>query len=517
MSLFNRLQRQEAIPLRTSIGLLAILLFAIVAIAGFTIQLLKAERKALEETEREVQARHVELLSDHVEQTVINSIRTPLLALRNMPVDDIDDDLLSTVTGSFAELKQTAYLDAKLTIRKVFPVEGLAAIQKQNDWLAQKIATLARTRGVDKLGRGEFLDNLDGVPYLFLFEPFLEDSPDAGYLLLRFDVNVLATQRLQPLLDEFSQGHEGVVSLQDPQMPWDDAALNWPVGQVMPGWLLSFKQDPSAEDRRVEREQRLVLGITGGLILAMIMATFAVWRELSHEHALVALRNQFVANVSHELRTPLALIRMYAETLVLKRLSNPDKIHDYHRTILRESERLTKMIENVLDFARIKGGGPLHRLEHFDLANTVHDVVESYEQQIAKRGILLTLSLADDLPQVAHDRDGITQVVINLLDNAVKYGEGSPVQVSLRPASAGVELTVSDQGRGIPPSEREKMREPFQRSAQSQLTAGGSGLGLYLVDQIVKAHHGRLYLECAEQGTGLRARVVLPRQRSVKP
>lgn len=516
MSLLNRRQRQDAIPLRTSIGLFAVLLLAIVAIAGFTIQLLKAERKALEETEREVEARHVELLSDHVEQTVINSIQTPLLALRNMPVDDINDELLGTVTGSFAELKQTAYLDAKLTIRKVFPAEGRAAIQKQNDWLAQKIATLARTRGVDKLGRGEFLDNLDGVPYLFLFEPLREDSPDAGYLLLRFDVNALTAQRLQPLLDEFSRGHEGVVSLQDPQMPWDDAALNWPVGHVMPGWLLSFKRDASAEDRRVEREQHLVLGITGGLILAMIMATFAVWRELSRERALVALRNQFVANVSHELRTPLALIRMYAETLALKRLSDPDKIHHYHRTILRETERLTKMIEKVLDFARIKGGGQLYRLEHFDLATTVHDVVENYEQQIAEQGIQLTLSLADDVPRVAHDRDGITQVMINLLDNAVKYGQGSPVQVSLQPVSAGVELTVSDQGPGIPLAEREQMRKPFQRGAQAQ-PMEGSGLGLYLVDQIVKTHHGHFYLEPAERGAGLKARVVLPRERSVKP
>ena len=512
----NRRQHNDAIPLRTSIGLLAVLLFAIVAIAGFTIQLLKAERKALEETEREVEARHVELLSDHVEQTVINSIHTPLLALRNMPADEIDDDLLSKVTGSFVELTQTAYLDAKLAIRKVYPIMRRADITKQNAWMSQKIATLARTRGVDTLGRGEFLDNLEGVPYLFLFEPLREDTPDAGYLLLRFNVNALTTQRLQPLLDEFSQGHEGVVSLQDPQTPWDDSALNWPVGQVMPGWMLSFKQDASTEDRRVEREQRLVLGITGGLILAMIMATFAVWRELSRERALVALRNQFVANVSHELRTPLALIRMYAETLVLKRLTNPDKIHQYHRTILRETERLTKMIEKVLDFARIKGGGKLYRLENFDLATTVHDVLESYEEQISEQGIHLTVSLAEDLPRIAHDRDGMTQVVLNLLDNAVKYGQGSPVRVSLQLVSAGVELTVSDQGPGIPAVEREKMRQPFQRGAQAQ-PMEGSGLGLYLVDQIVKAHHGQFYLEPAERGAGLRARVVLPRERSVKP
>jgi signal transduction histidine kinase len=220
-----------------------------------------------------------------------------------------------------------------------------------------------------------------------------------------------------------------------------------------------------------------------------------VRRELK----LSRLKSDFVANVSHELKTPLALIRLYAETLELGRVPSQERRGEYYRVIGKESRRLTQLINNILDFSRIEAGRKEYRMVPSDAAHVVRDVVESYRFAIEKLGFTLELELADDLPALELDPEALSQALINLLNNAIKYSpEKKSIRVALRREADRVLLSVEDQGIGIPRSEHRRIFEKFYRVETSLVhTTKGSGLGLALVQHITEAHGGKVELKSA--------------------
>jgi signal transduction histidine kinase len=253
-------------------------------------------------------------------------------------------------------------------------------------------------------------------------------------------------------------------------------------------------------DRSIEQEvRRLAIAKTAliGFIDVMLLAGLGlVWVNVRRELRLSRLKSDFVANVSHELKTPLALIRLYAETLELGRVPNEERKNEYYRVIGKESRRLTQLINNILDFSRIEAGRKEYRLVPSDLAAVVRDVVESYRFAIEKLGFTLTLELAEDLPPQALDPEALSQALINLLNNAIKYSpEHKAITVSARRELDRVLLSVSDRGVGIARSEHRRIFEKFYRVETSLVhTTKGSGLGLALVQHIAEAHGGRVEL-----------------------
>lgn len=213
--------------------------------------------------------------------------------------------------------------------------------------------------------------------------------------------------------------------------------------------MLVLKPDMEKEKSRIQHENAAILGVAGGITLAMLMATFAVWREIRREHALVNLRNRFIANVSHELKTPLALIRMYAETLYLKRITDPERQHDYHRIILREAERLSQMINTVLDFARLRQGMKIYHFTDYNLHQTLLRILDDYKLRLEQYDIQLDMLIPAAVPSVAHDPHGVTQIMLNLMDNAIKHGGGGHIRIGLAVEGDWVILSVTDFGPGI--------------------------------------------------------------------
>ncbi len=253
-------------------------------------------------------------------------------------------------------------------------------------------------------------------------------------------------------------------------------------------------------DRSIEQEVRrlavtktALIGFIGVLLLAGLGL---VWANVRRELKLSRLKSDFVANVSHELKTPLALIRLYAETLELARVPSEERKGEYYRVIGKESRRLTQLINNILDFSRIEAGRKEYRLVPSDIASVVRDVVESYRFAIEKLGFALQLELADDLPPLALDPEALSQALINLLNNAIKYSpEHKAITVSVRREADRVLLSVSDRGIGIPRSEHRRIFEKFYRVETSLVhTTKGSGLGLALVQHITEAHGGHVEL-----------------------
>jgi signal transduction histidine kinase len=256
-------------------------------------------------------------------------------------------------------------------------------------------------------------------------------------------------------------------------------------------------------DRSIEQEvRRLAVTKTAliGFIDLMLLAGLAlVWANVRRELKLSRLKSDFVANVSHELKTPLALIRLFAETLELGRVPTEDKKQQYHRIINKESRRLTQLINNILDFSRIEAGRKEYRLVRTDLAAVVRDVVDAYRFQIEQHGFALALDVAEDLPEMELDPEALSQALINLLNNAIKYSPNEKaIAVSVRRDGERVLVSVADRGIGIPKGEQKRIFEKFYRVESSVVhTTKGSGLGLALVQHITEAHGGRVEVTSA--------------------
>jgi signal transduction histidine kinase len=239
------------------------------------------------------------------------------------------------------------------------------------------------------------------------------------------------------------------------------------------------------------------LALAAGLLLTAVL-------QLRREQALARLRSEFVASVSHELRTPLTQIRMFAETLLLERVRSPDEGRRALAVIDREARRLTHLVENVLQFSRAERGTLALAPRALDLVELARETLAACAPLAAARGARVT----GDLPEralVLADEDALRQVLLNLLDNALKYGpQGQEVTVSVEPARPGrpaVRLTVDDQGPGIPPRERRRVFRRYQRLERERARAiAGTGIGLAVVRDLVERHGGRVWVEDGPRG-----------------
>jgi signal transduction histidine kinase len=252
----------------------------------------------------------------------------------------------------------------------------------------------------------------------------------------------------------------------------------------------------------------LILGILSLLIIGGVIFTK---RIVSKEMAVARLKSDFVSNVSHELRTPLALIRLYAETLELGRITTQDKKDQYYQIIRKESERLTALINNILDFSRIEAGRKEYEFRETDIAELVRNTLDSYRYQVEQQGFELKENIEPDLPQVYVDREAIARALVNLVNNALKYSNREKfLGVKLYKDNSKVKLEVEDHGIGIASRDQAKIFEKFYRAEDPLVhNTKGSGLGLSLVQHITRAHGGDIEVE-STPGRGSKFILSLP-------
>jgi signal transduction histidine kinase len=252
----------------------------------------------------------------------------------------------------------------------------------------------------------------------------------------------------------------------------------------------------------------IILGVLSLLLVGGLVLTY---RSVSKEVALARLKSDFVSNVSHELRTPLSLIRLYAETLELRRVKGQQKTEEYYAIIRKESERLTALINNILDFSRIEAGRKEYDFRQTDLADLVTNTLDTYRDQIDEQGFTFERSIDASLPPVRVDREAIARSLVNLVNNALKYSDREKfLGVKLYRAHGAVKLEVADRGIGIARNEQSKIFEKFYRAGDPLVhNTKGSGLGLSLVRHIAHAHGGEVEVESAP-GKGSRFTLTLP-------
>jgi signal transduction histidine kinase len=245
--------------------------------------------------------------------------------------------------------------------------------------------------------------------------------------------------------------------------------------------------------------------------MVMVGGVFLTYRNISREMKLARLKSDFVANVSHELRTPLALIRLYAETLELGRLTAQEKYPEYFRIIREESERLTALINNILDFSRIEAGRKEYEFKETNLAELVRTTLDSYRFQIEQNGFAFEEHISGDIPPVNVDREAIARSLLNLVNNALKYSKDQKyIGVSLYRSNGSIKLEVQDHGIGIAAVEQDKIFEKFYRCGDPLVhNTKGSGLGLSLVRHIAQAHGGNVSVESVPE-KGSKFTIALP-------
>jgi signal transduction histidine kinase len=248
----------------------------------------------------------------------------------------------------------------------------------------------------------------------------------------------------------------------------------------------------------------------GGLSFLLAGGILLTYRNVSKEMALARLKSDFVSNVSHELRTPLSLIRLYAETLELGRLTSPEKHQEYYCIIRKESERLTALINNILDFSRIEAGRKEYDFRETDMRELVCNTLESYRYQIEQHGFTLEEKIGD-VPPLRVDREAMARSLVNLVNNALKYSQDRKyIGVKLYRENGCVKLEVIDHGIGIPANEQHKIFEKFYRVGDPLVhNTKGSGLGLSLVQHIAQAHGGNVGVDSAP-GAGSKFTITLP-------
>ena len=290
-----------------------------------------------------------------------------------------------------------------------------------------------------------------------------------------------------------------------------EKALGPDYSGILQGFVLRTSIDPAAAPQLaiggLPRSRLPVLvalfAVTAGLTLIAVL-------QLRRERLLARMRSDFVSRVSHELRTPMTQIRMFSETLLLDRVRSDEERKRYLTIIDREARRLSHLVENVLRFSRTERGEVRLAPTRHDLGPLVQDLVEEFRPLAAGRRTRLAMRLQDGAVASVDD-DALRQVLLNLLDNAVKYGpEGQEIRVGVAPGENGARVWVEDEGPGIPPAERERIWERFFRlDAHRESAIAGTGIGLTVVRDLVGLHGGRSWVEPGERG-GARFVVELP-------
>ncbi len=245
--------------------------------------------------------------------------------------------------------------------------------------------------------------------------------------------------------------------------------------------------------------------------LVILLATVFGLRYTIRQLDLAQLKSGFVSNVTHELKTPIAIIRLAVESLELRRFNTPEDGNKFLEMISRETQRLSNLVEKILDFARLEAGQRVFQFERLDLLAIVRGAVESLRPRLEHQGFAVVTELPDALPPINGDPTAITQCVINLLDNALKYSrERKHLVISAGPRGNQVFVSVQDRGIGIAPADQKKIFEKFVRLENGLVhDVKGAGLGLSLVAQIVRAHGGRIEVQ-STLGEGSTFTLILP-------
>jgi two-component system phosphate regulon sensor histidine kinase PhoR len=343
-------------------------------------------------------------------------------------------------------------------------------------------------------------ESIDGESYLLSYKAYSTLAGQTRYIVAQHDTQYLvdevfptmfASDETTPLYDIVDENNQLVFG------PDLSEAGVYTVDHRFPTTLYNWRLQVAPRQAALLQAQRhsplrgeVALPVMSFAIILLSAIFFFYAAE--RERRLSLLKSELMANVSHELKTPLSVVRMFADMLRSGRVPSEERRLEYLDIICRESERLTSLIDNVLDFSALEGGKGPYRLKRGDIGQAVDRALDAFRYRSEQDGVEIQLERPETLPPVLLDPEAIALAVINLLDNAVKYGGQSPVEIVLTAKRSSVDVAVRDHGPGIPNDALRRVFERFYRGPHTNPTRG-SGIGLSLVKHIAQAHGGRAW------------------------
>lgn len=281
----------------------------------------------------------------------------------------------------------------------------------------------------------------------------------------------------------------------------------------LPYEIAVYERYPVILDRFTDVKKRVSehLGIVGLSAVAILFGSLFTLAALRREWRRTEIKEEFISHLAHDLRGPLTSVRMFSEMLQSDRVPNEEKKKEYYQILSTESEKLTHLAHNILDFSRIEGRRKKYEMKTENLASLLAETVKRFESYLTPGGHRIALQIDESLPPVRIDAEAISQALLNLLFNAVKYSPaGSEIRIVLSREGKMAHLSVIDEGIGIPVEEQKKIfREYYRVSDPEVRNREGSGLGLTLVKYAVNAHRGRIHVK-SELGKGSEFKIELP-------
>lgn len=344
---------------------------------------------------------------------------------------------------------------------------------------------------------------------------------DIRLAIIGFDAKTFIQNTLDPKIQEitqdkfyigaFYQNPENIIynsdkSYQPEQFKYEKAF--W----LLSDYHLAIELKDQTINELVKSRSRKNLFLILIIDFVLLFGALLIYRNIKKQMELSKIKSDFISNVSHEIRTPLALISMYIETLDLGRVKTEEKKKEYYGIINQETQRLSNMVNNILNFSKIENDKREYHFGQTNINSIIKDVVNTYNYQLEKNNFDLILKLDTSVPEILADNDAITEALINLIDNAIKYSNGNrSVEIITGAQKEQVFIEVIDKGIGIAENELKRIFEKFYRVTEKNLAhkAKGSGLGLAIVQHVMTAHDGSISVK-SELDKGSTFRLTFP-------
>lgn len=361
----------------------------------------------------------------------------------------------------------------------------------------------------------------------YFFATFiLKEASDGSRILVCYQMNLekitaLLDKYLRDLQDRFYVSivdfeNNGIYSQPIPRVP--EYFYETRFRSTLYKWILQIlPRNYNEIETNLKNQRRTNLFLIALSISLIFISLAIIYNGWKRDRQLRQLKENFISNVSHELKTPLSLIRMFSEILIMGRVASEDKKREYYKIINNESDRMSRLINNLLDFASLIRGIEHKHFERTNIAQLVTKAVEAYRYEILQDGFQLDLKKDPGIPDSFVDPNAITMAFLNLLDNSVKYsGDRKQIQVRIEKSDGFVNLAVVDKGIGIPLSEQQRIFDKFYRGNDASVRGiRGSGIGLAITKHVAEMHGGNVVLE-SEPGKGSEFTLRIPIRTSLE-
>jgi signal transduction histidine kinase len=404
----------------------------------------------------------------------------------------------------------------------IYRQDSIANVIRKNIIPKLEISTLNQSAGVPQLHQLQYRDK-DSVYLLgYFLVPGSSRKTEPCLFVFQLNKAYLFTTILPEIIKQISlennlsagliDNKDNILYIHDSLMHGQKYLIAENFSQVFTQWRIAlFNLEGKSIDQIVDREKQQSFLLFGLTVLVMLIGIIVIVITALHEYRVSQMKSNFVSNVSHELKTPLSIVRMFSETLESGIVTDANKQHEFYVIIKRESERLSNLINNLLDFSKIESRKKEFNFEEINLVEVVQNIAEMYKPQLIVQGFMFDVRIPSKEIIARVDKDAISQAILNLINNAEKYSnENKYILVEMYKAENSVSISVTDKGMGISKKEYKNIFEYFYRIQDSNMShIKGTGLGLTIAKYIIDAHKGTITVQ-SEMGKGSKFTITIP-------